>query len=177
MACDLVSFFFDGIEKSEIRKMFDIKSPAKFKIEVPVVLIGGPVSAFVEEMQEIMDARIVLPEYSSVGNAAGALAAKGIRRFEVLIRPASMAAPDWEFLVFSEHGKNNFYEYQEALDYAVNLGESTVLSYMEEAGLDPSHIKIDIKKEEIVPMGWKTPMETKLVVLGVGNRDESQDCF
>jgi N-methylhydantoinase A/oxoprolinase/acetone carboxylase beta subunit len=177
MACDLVSFFFDGIEKSEIRKMFDIQSPAKFKIEVPVVLIGGPVSVFVEEMQEILDARIVLPEYSSVGNAAGALAAKGIRRFEVLIRPASMAAPDWEFLVFSEHGKNNFYEYQEALDYAVNLGESTVLSYMEEAGLDPSHIKIDIKKEEIIPMGWKTPMETKLVVLGVGNRDESQDCF
>ncbi|SFM71088.1 hydantoinase/oxoprolinase N-terminal domain-containing protein [Methanolobus profundi] len=171
MACDLVSFFLDGVEKTEIRKIFDIQSPAKFKIEVPVVLIGGPVTAFVEEMQDILDADIVLPEYSSVGNAAGALAAKGIRRFEVLIRPASMAAPDWEFLVFSEQGKSNFYEYKEALDYAVNLGETTVLSYMKDAGLDPSHIKIDIKKEEVIPVGWKTPMETKLVVLGVGDRD------
>lgn len=176
MACDLISFFLEGIEKKEIRKIFNIKSPAKFKVEVPIVLIGGPVAAFVEEMQEILDAEIILPEYSSVGNAAGALAAKGIRRFEVLIRPASMAAPDWEFLVFSEHGKSNFYEYQEALDYAISLGENTVLNYMKDAGLDSNHIKIDVKKEEIIPLGWKTPMETKLVVLGVGNRNNEQEC-
>jgi N-methylhydantoinase A/oxoprolinase/acetone carboxylase beta subunit len=87
-----------------------------------------------------------------------------------------MAAPDWEFLVFSEHGKTNFFQYQEALDYAVTLGETTVLDYMKEAGLDSNHIKIDVKKEEIIPLGWKTPMETKLVVLGVGNRNSTQDC-
>ena len=177
MACDLISFFLEGVEKKEIRKIFDIRSPAKFKVEVPVVLIGGPVAAFVEDIQEILDAEIILPEYSSVGNAAGALAAKGIRRFEVLIRPASMAAPDWEFLVFSEHGKSNFYEYQEALDYAVTMGETTVLNYMKDAGLDSNHIKIDVKKEEIIPLGWKTPMETKLVVLGVGNRNMEQDSY
>ncbi|WP_319506200.1 hydantoinase/oxoprolinase family protein [uncultured Methanolobus sp.] len=177
MACDLISFFLEGVEKKEIRKIFDIQSPAKFKVDVPVVLIGGPVAAFVEDIQEILDAEIILPKYSSVGNAAGALAAKGIRRFEVLIRPASMAAPDWEFLVFSEHGKSNFYEYQEALDYAVTMGETTVLNYMKDAGLDSNHIKIDVKKEEIIPLGWKTPMETKLVVLGVGNRNVEQDCY
>ncbi|WP_407355145.1 hydantoinase/oxoprolinase N-terminal domain-containing protein [Methanolobus sp. WCC5] len=176
MACDLISFFLEGVEKKELRKIFDIRAPTKFKIQVPVVLIGGPVAAFVEELQEILDAEIILPEYSKVGNAAGALAAKGIRRFEVLIRPASMAAPDWEFLVFSEHGKTNFFQYQEALDYAVTLGETTVLDYMKEAGLDSNHIKIDVKKEEIIPLGWKTPMETKLVVLGVGNRNSTQDC-
>lgn len=176
MACDLISFFLEGVDKKEIRKIFDIQSPAKFKVDVPIVLIGGPVSAFVEDLQEILNAEIILPEYSSVGNAAGALAAKGIRRFEVLIRPASMAAPDWEFLVFSEHGKSNFYEYQEALDYAVTMGEKTVLNYMKDAGLDSNHIKIDVKKEEIIPLGWKTPMETKLVVLGVGNRNTEQDC-
>ncbi|MDG6244948.1 MAG: hydantoinase/oxoprolinase family protein [Methanolobus sp.] len=176
MACDLISFFLEGVEKKEVRKIFDIQSPAKFKVEVPVVLIGGPVASFVEDMQKILDAEIILPVYSKVGNAAGALAAKGIRRFEVLIRPASMAAPDWEFLVFSEHGKTNFFEYQEALDYAVSLGETTVLNYMKEAGLDSNHIKIDVKKEEIIPLGWKTPMETKLVVVGVGNRNIEQDC-
>ena len=176
MACDLISFFLEGVEKKEIRKIFDIQSPAKFKVEVPVVLIGGPTTAFVENMKEILDAEIILPEYSNVGNAAGALAAKGIRRFEVLIRPASMAAPDWEFLVFSEHGKSNFYEYKEALDYAISLGQTTVHSYMKESGLDSNHITIDVQKEEIIPVGWKTPMETKIVVLGVGNRKTEQDC-
>jgi N-methylhydantoinase A/oxoprolinase/acetone carboxylase beta subunit len=78
--------------------------------------------------------------------------------------------------VFSEHGKSNFYEYKEALDYAVTLGETTVHSYMKDAGLDPNHITIDVQKEEIIPVGWKTPMETKIVVLGVGNRKIEQDC-
>ncbi len=127
------------------------------------MLIGGPTAAFVENMKEILDAEIILPEYSSVGNAAGALAAKGIRRFEVLIRPASMAAPDWEFLVFSECGKSNFHDYQEALDYAISLGETTVLSYMEDAGLGSDHIQIDVNKEEIIPMGWKHQWKQKLL--------------
>ena len=168
MAANIVSFFLEGVPKQEIRKIFDIQSPAKFKVEVPVVLIGGPVAAFAEDLRDILDAEIILPPNYDVGNATGALAAKGIRRAEILIRPASMAAPEWEFLVFSEKGRNSFYDYQEALDYAVNLGEMMVIEYMKDAGLDSSHIRIDIKKDEIIPNGWKTPMETKLVVMGIG---------
>jgi N-methylhydantoinase A/oxoprolinase/acetone carboxylase beta subunit len=175
MACNLISFFLEEVDKKEIRKIFDTQSPTKFKVGVPVVLIGGPVVAFVDEMQEILDTEIILPEYSNVGNAAGALDAKGIRRYEVLIRPASMAARDLGFLVFSEHGKSNFLKYQEALDYAITLGKTTVLNYMKDVGLDSNHIKIDVKKEEVIPLGWNTPMETKLVVLGVGNRNNGQD--
>jgi N-methylhydantoinase A/oxoprolinase/acetone carboxylase beta subunit len=168
MAANIVSFFLEGVPKQEIRKIFDIQSPAKFKVEVPVVLIGGPVAAFAEDLRDILDAEIILPSNYDVGNATGALAAKGIRRAEILIRPASMAAPEWEFLVFSEKGRNSFYDYQEALDYAVNLGEMMIIEYMKDAGLDSSHIRIDIKKDEIIPHGWKTPMETKLVVMGIG---------
>jgi N-methylhydantoinase A/oxoprolinase/acetone carboxylase beta subunit len=168
MAANIVSFFLEGIPKQEIRKIFDIQSPAKFKVEVPVVLIGGPVAAFAQDLRDILDAEIILPSNYDVGNATGALAAKGIRRAEILIRPASMAAPEWEFLVFSEKGRNSFYDYQEALDYAVNLGEMMIIEYMKDAGLDSSHIRIDIKKDEIIPNGWRTPMETKLVVMGVG---------
>lgn len=46
---------------------------------------------------------------------------------------------------------------------------------MKDAGLESNHIKIDINKEEIIPVGWKTPMETKIVVLGVGNRKSEQE--
>jgi N-methylhydantoinase A/oxoprolinase/acetone carboxylase beta subunit len=168
MAANIVSFFLEGVPKQEIRKIFDIQSPAKFKVEVPIVLIGGPVAAFAEDLRDILDAEIILPVNYDVGNAIGALAAKGIRRAEILIRPASMAAPEWEFLVFSEKGRDSFYDYQEALDYAVNLGETMIIEYMKDAGLDSSHIQIDIKKDEIIPNGWKTPIETKLVIRGIG---------
>ncbi len=169
MASELISFFLEGIEKTEIRKIFDIDSPAKFKVEMPVVLIGGPVSAYLDELNKIIDAEIVVPEYSDVGNAVGALAAKGVRRAEILIRPVSMAAPDMEFFVFSEKGRERFELYNDALGHAHRLGEQLILDYMADSGMDPEKIQIDINKKDILPAGWKTPMETKLVFLGTGD--------
>ncbi|MCL7412413.1 MAG: hydantoinase/oxoprolinase family protein [ANME-2 cluster archaeon] len=171
MASEIVSFFLERAPKEVIRQIFDVSSPIKFKVEIPIVLIGGPVIAFVEELQNILDAEIILPKYADVGNAAGALAAKGIRRTEILIRPVSMGAPEFDFLVFSEEGKSSFYEYDEALHYAIDLGKSIVLNYMEFAGLDPDHVKIDVKKHETIAQGWRKPMETKVLVMGISTRD------
>ncbi len=168
MAADLMSFFLEGIPKEEVRKIFDIESPTKFKVEIPVVLIGGPVIAYLDEIRSLLDAEVLVPEFASVGNAAGALAAKGIRRVDILIRPASMAAPDWEFNVFSEAGKKSFYEYSQALEYANAMGRETIMQYMKDAGLDPEHVNIDVNKEDIIPDGWANPMETRIRIIGVG---------
>jgi N-methylhydantoinase A/oxoprolinase/acetone carboxylase beta subunit len=170
MASDLISFFLEGIPGEEIRKIFDIDCPTKFKVDIPVVLIGGPVVAYKDILGSIIDAEIIVPEYSDVGNATGALAAKGVRRVDFLIRPASMAAPDWEYYVFSEKGRQSFYEYKDAIKYARETGQSMVMQYMEDAGLDPDHVEIDVKKDEIVPEGWDFPMETKIRIMGVGTR-------
>jgi N-methylhydantoinase A/oxoprolinase/acetone carboxylase beta subunit len=175
MASDLVSFFLEKISREEIRNIFDAESPIQFKVHVPVVLIGGPVVAYLEEMKNLIDAEIILPDFANVGNAAGALAAKGIRRFEILIRPVSMAAPDWEFYVYSEKGRENFYEYEEALEHAFKLGKDTIYEYMKEAGLDPDSVKIEIKKDEVILEGSDTLVETKIVVLGVAEHIEEDE--
>ncbi|MCD4820950.1 MAG: hydantoinase/oxoprolinase family protein [Methanococcoides sp.] len=175
MAADLVSFFLVDISREEIRKIFDAEAPIQFKVHVPVVLIGGPVVAYLEEIKKLIDAEIILPEFASVGNAAGALAAKGIRRFEILIRPVSMAAPDWECYVYSEKGRENFDEYEDALDHALQLGKDTIYEYMKEAGLDPGSVKIDIKKDEVILEGSGTLVETKIVVLGVAEHIEEDE--
>lgn len=123
--------------------------------------------AYKDILGSILDAEIIVPKYSDVGNATGALAAKGVRRVDFLIRPASMAAPDWEYYVFSEKGRQSFYEYKDAIKYARETGQSMVMQYMEDAGLDPDHVEIDVKKDEIVPEGWDFPMETKIRIMGV----------
>ncbi|WP_292484894.1 hydantoinase/oxoprolinase family protein [Methanohalobium sp.] len=172
MASNLVSFFFEGISKNEIRKSFDIESPVQYKINIPVVLIGGPVSAFSEDLKELIDADIKVPDNSSVGNAVGALSAKGMRRVEVLIRRTSIFAPGWDYYVFSENGRVECNGYHEALDYARKLGESIILDYMEDIGIDPNHIQIDMDKKEITPDGWETPMESRVVVFGLAKHGE-----
>ncbi|AKB84676.1 hydantoinase/oxoprolinase N-terminal domain-containing protein [Methanococcoides methylutens] len=175
MAADLVSFFLEKISREEIRNIFDAESPIQFKVHVPVVLIGGPVVAYLEEMKELIDAEIILPEFANVGNAAGALAAKGIRRVEILIRPASMAAPEWEFYVYSEKGRENFYEYEDAVEHAISIGKDTIYEYMKEADLDPDSVKIDIKKDEVLLEGHDTIVETRIVVMGVAEHIEEDE--
>ncbi|MCD4821411.1 MAG: hydantoinase/oxoprolinase family protein [Methanococcoides sp.] len=175
MAADLVSFFLEDNSKEEVRKTFDTNSPIKFKVEIPVVLIGGPVVAYLEGMRKLIDAEMILPEFASVGNAAGALAAKGVRRVEMLIRPVSMAAPDWEFYVYSEKGRESFDEYEEAVEHALRLGDETIHKYMKDANMDNDSVKIEVKKDELFMEKSNTLIETKIVVLGVAEHTEKDE--
>jgi N-methylhydantoinase A/oxoprolinase/acetone carboxylase beta subunit len=52
----------------------------------PVVLLGGPVGAYVEELRRLINAEFIVPEHADVGNAVGALVGKGIKRVEILIK-------------------------------------------------------------------------------------------
>ncbi len=46
MALHLLSYVLVGVPKSAIAKIIDGNYPTKFKLEVPVVLLGGPVRAY-----------------------------------------------------------------------------------------------------------------------------------
>ena len=170
MASNLVSFFFKPIPKEEIRKTFDIDVPVKFKIDIPVVLIGGPVVAYKKELENILDAEIILPEYSNVGNAVGALAAKGIRRIDLLVKPVSLVAPGGATDVFSQYGKKRVLSYKDAIKYANDTGRSLIMKYMEESDFDPDHVDITVTIDEIVPRGYEFPIQTYIRIIGVGTR-------
>ena len=101
MALHLLSYILAGVPEAAIAKILDGNYPAKFKLGIPVVLLGGPVRAHRKELEELIDAEILVPEHAEVGNAVGALVGRGIKRVEILIRPASLMSPDKDFLVFA----------------------------------------------------------------------------
>ena len=172
MTLHLLSYILEGVPKSSVEKVLDGGFPAQFKLEIPIVLLGGPVRAFREEMKGIVDADILVPEHAEVGNAVGALVGKGIKRVEILIRPKSLTEPDSNFLVFSPTGRLKFERYVEALDTATELGKKLVTDYMKDCGLSGKQVEISVEKKTMSPDGWThPPMETKLLVVGVGVRD------
>jgi len=170
MASNIASFFLEGVPKEEVRKIFDMEIPMKFKVEIPIVLIGGPVVAYKKELEEIFDADIIIPKYSEVGNAAGALAAKGIRRVDFLLKPVSLISPGGITDVFSEFGRGRFLSYEDAVHYAKETGSMLVMKYMEDGSFDYGHVNIDIIKEETIPDGWVCPIQTNIRVIGVATR-------
>jgi N-methylhydantoinase A/oxoprolinase/acetone carboxylase beta subunit len=169
MASNLMSYVLKGVDRKEIEKILRGEFFSKFRLSVPVVLLGGPVRAYVEQMHNIIDAEIILPPFAEVGNAVGALVGQGVKRIEILIK-AVYRNKQRVFLVFTPKGFEEFSTHGEALKYAENMGESLIMDYMREADMDWSDVKIDMSREDItLHEGSPVPIETKLVFLGVGS--------
>ena len=168
MAYSLMSFIMEGRGKEGIKKMLEEDVPVQYKLNIPIVLLGGPVKAYYEEIKALIDAEIIVPEQARVGNAVGALVGKGIKRIEIIIRPSSMENPDQNFLVFTPAGRKKFEQYRTAVEYSYKTGEELILDSMKDFGLPEGSIKIDTSVEYLSPPGWKhTPMETKMTFVGI----------
>ncbi|MGA9189518.1 MAG: hydantoinase/oxoprolinase family protein [Methanosarcina sp.] len=195
IAEDLIAYLIEGMPRNEIDRVLMGKNFTRFRVEIPVVLLGGPVKAYVEELRNLINADFIVPEHADVGNAVGALVGKGIKRVEILIKtrviPKSREdeaesgnyetqescviegtlqhEKKNEFIVFSPSGRKKFEIYSEALEYAEKLGRQLVMDYMVNAGLEKENIKIDVSRKHLAPGGWTdVPLETKLVFVGVG---------
>jgi N-methylhydantoinase A/oxoprolinase/acetone carboxylase beta subunit len=169
MVLNLVSFILEDVPSKEIEKILLSDRFTQFHMKIPVVLIGGPVVAYINELKQILDAEIIIPEHSEVGNAVGAVVGKGIKRIEILIKNTYSKDKRRLVLLFSPQGRETFGSYSEALEYANVLGRKLVIEYMTEAGIDKDQVQIEVNKKNIALSEAGTiPIETKLVFVGVG---------
>jgi N-methylhydantoinase A/oxoprolinase/acetone carboxylase beta subunit len=176
MAYSLISFMMEGRGTEGIKKILEEEIPVQYKVNIPIVLLGGPVRTYYEEIKTLIDADIIVPEQASVGNAVGALVGKGIKRIEIVIRPHSMENPDQNFLVFTPAGREKFDQYRLAVEYSDKIGEELILDSMKDFGLPAASIKINRSIEYLSPQGWKqTPMETKIIFVGICTPGVSPD--
>jgi hypothetical protein len=81
-------------------------------------------------------------------------------------------SPDKDFLVFAPGNRLKFETYSEALEIAIETGKKIVEDYMKDCGLSGHQVEISVEKKIISPDGWShSPMETNLLVMGVGMRE------
>ncbi|MBN2110769.1 MAG: hydantoinase/oxoprolinase family protein [Methanosarcinaceae archaeon] len=182
MASALVSYLVEGIPEPIVEKMLSGENFTRFKVETPVVLLGGPVVAFKEEMKKLIDAEIVLPEHCSVGNAVGALVGKGIKRVEILVKrdfapitgenvtdeELKTAKEVVRYFVFAPEDRQVFSEYIDAIDFATTTATKIVMDYMRSAGYSDNDVDIEVTKKELSIRDSEEPVETKIIVVGVG---------
>jgi N-methylhydantoinase A/oxoprolinase/acetone carboxylase beta subunit len=143
-----------------------------FKINVPVVLLGGPVEAYVDDIRKLLATEVILPEHAAVGNAVGGLIGRVIKRVEVLIR-RSFEGNRSSIMLFSPAGKERFNTYPEALESARKLGKGMVMQYMIDSGLKVKEPDIEIIQQDIrTKKDDIYPLESKLVFIGTGNVSE-----
>ena len=166
IALDLLAFFAKDFKREDLEKLLANTRFTKFKINIPVVMIGAPVKAYVPELREFIDADIRVPEFHEVGNAAGALAGNVIKRSEILIRPVGFGTEQYH--VFSEVERKVADNYLEAVDYGTELMEKLIFDHMDGYGLQKDHVRFDFERKDFNP-GFGAQKETRLTGLGIGN--------
>jgi N-methylhydantoinase A/oxoprolinase/acetone carboxylase beta subunit len=173
MALNLLSYIFRDLEPSEIRKVIDNDYYGGFRVDVPVVLLGGPVAAYAEDIGRHVDAEIILPPFAEVGNAVGALAGKGVKRVEILIRPnfgtSKYNLRSEAISAFYPGGKDAFESYEEALTFSQDKGRQLIMDYMEDAELAGGEVTIDVRRKDLTVPDGSGLVETRLIFTGVGD--------
>lgn len=175
MAKDLLAFLMEGVDRNEIEKMLEGSFFSRFKVDIPVILLGGPVRAYVDDLKRLIDAEILVPEYSSVGNAVGALVGKGTKRVEITVRTIySESKYDLKtkgVFVYTPTGRRHFILRSEALEFAESFGRELILNYMAESGLSPDQVTINVERKDIKVHTGDIPLETRFIFEGISNSD------
>ena len=55
IAEDLIAYLIEGMPRNEIDRVLMGKNFTRFRVEIPVVLLGGPVGAYVENFSRKLD--------------------------------------------------------------------------------------------------------------------------
>lgn len=165
------NLFSTPVFKESVKSILSFKKPLlKFKLNIPVVLIGGPVKAYVGDLQTFLDAEILTPDYFEVGNAVGSLVGKIAKRVDIsvhLVRSESRyVLKSIGYIVYFPGGRCSFVNRDDALEYARNLGKQLIMDYMESESVLSERVEFNMFEEDISTSKGALPIITKLVFEG-----------
>lgn len=149
----------------------------RIKLNKPIIGIGAPVSAYFPKVAEIFDTKLVLSEFSHVGNAVGAITGNIIESIDILIVPfkGEGAVEDPRCTLFASFGKIEFEKYSKAIAYAKEEGAKIVGERAVAAGADKFEIKFENKDKKFGfgdDYGGSVLIESTLTVTAVGKPKE-----
>ncbi|MCL2550446.1 MAG: hydantoinase/oxoprolinase family protein [Methanimicrococcus sp.] len=172
MAVEAVYFLNDSSSRNELNLFMDKFSQThmRYKIDIPVVLIGAPVRCFIRELEEFLDAEIITPDHYAVGNAVGCLAGKLAKRVEVRVDIESKEEENglWtlRFIVFTKDGQRTFSAKEDAVRHAEIFAKKDIYKYMKDNEVKESDVEIKVKVREMVYDPRKPPVQIDVVVEG-----------
>ena len=147
------------------------------KINKPIIGIGAPVGAYFPKVAEIFGTKLLLSEYSHVGNAVGAITGNIIESIDILIVPfkGEGAGEDPRCTLFASFGKIEFEKYSEAVAYAKEEGSKIVSERAVAAGADKFEVKFESKDKKFGfgdELGSSVLIESTITVTAVGKPKE-----
>lgn len=157
--------------RASVKAVLSFKKPLmRYKLDIPIVMIGGPVKAFAGDLSRMIDAEILTPEFCNVGNAVGSLVGKIAKRVDISVRNALFGSKNSSknggSVVYFPGGRRSFSDRFEALEYARKLGKQMIQDYMAQENIPAEKVEFKMHEEDIAIAKDSLPVMTKLVFEG-----------
>jgi N-methylhydantoinase A/acetone carboxylase, beta subunit len=173
MALEAVYFLNNSFSKDELSVFMDrfgSETHMRYKIDIPIILIGAPVRCFIPELEEFLEAEIIAPDYYEIGNAVGCLAGKLAKRVEVCVDIESKEEEngDWStrFIIYTAEGQRSFASKKDAVRYAETFSKKDIYEYMLENDIRQEDVEIKIKTKELIYNPTRPPVQIDVVIEG-----------
>lgn len=173
MAIETVYFLNDSFSRDELSLFMDKFGPEsrmRYKIDIPIILIGAPVRCFIPELEDFLDAEIIAPDHYAVGNAVGCLAGKLAKRVEVRVEVESKEEESgaWtlRFVVFTTDGQRTFSSKEDAVRHAETFAKKDIYKYMTENNVPENDVDVRVKVKEMIYDPMKPPIQIDVTVEG-----------
>jgi N-methylhydantoinase A/oxoprolinase/acetone carboxylase beta subunit len=169
VAEDLTNKFITGKE--------GLDYSCSIRLNKPLIGIGAPVRAWLPKVAEWFNTKLLLSEYSHVGNAVGAITGNIIEKIEILIKPfkGEGGSDDPRCTVFASFGRFDVQSYKEAIEFAKTKGGEIATEKAKAAGADTVEVSVEIKEKKFGfddELGGEMLIETEMTVSAVGKPKE-----
>lgn len=110
----------------------------------PIIGTGAPARHFLKKAARLMNTKFILPEFSDVANAVGAVSGSitEIREAIVFIREDE---EQYAYIVKHEGKTKSFEQYQDACDYALEISRKLAREAAIKAGATDPYVEVDHK--------------------------------
>jgi N-methylhydantoinase A/oxoprolinase/acetone carboxylase beta subunit len=135
---------------------------------IPIIGIGAPALPFLEEMAKRLDTTLIIPEYSAVANAVGAIASKIIIRKSIRIS----ITPRGNFILEGVIGKHHFKRLEEATTFGKHALQTMIQEEALQAGTMEKQVAIkQMDKSVTSGLGSSVFLHRELHGLLIGEPD------
>jgi len=112
-----------------------------FNFANPIVALGAPAEAFLQQLQEFFSGETIIPGNFEVANAIGAAAAQMFYREEILVKKV-----EGDYVIFHSNGPEEFSSYSKAKKMAAKRGREILQNKFAKAEIES--YKIDCSQEQ-----------------------------
>ncbi len=129
---------------------------------LPLIGVGAPIHVFLPKVARLLGTRVIIPEYSQVTNALGAIACRKITSEELVVKAEYKGLMFMGFSIFHNGKKYLYYKYEEAEQFGREILTEMIRKKAILQGIPNPEIEIKARKKTATANGTGIFFETIL---------------